>query len=181
MLLKNYWEWKKSLQGCTPRLDDGYSLDDQSTTTNLKATDGTTISTLYIMFGGTYYATSGVNNTFLLKNLSPAVGNGETDPTLEDYALGNTTSSNFSSLALSFTFTSPETYKTRILFVISGTNSSGTDQVITEAGVLKKINTSSSASKNVLFIKEKLATPITVPAGSSFRVEIEFADDSTIS
>jgi hypothetical protein len=102
------------------------------------------------------------------QNYKIILGTGDNTYDGTEYCLANDISSNFTNLVYNanLTFDTNGLYRE---YTVTGTNSSGRDQVITELGFVKKVpyNTS-GATNDVLYAVTKLDSPVTVPNGSSF-------------
>ena len=59
---------------------------------------------------------------------------------------------------------------------VTGRNTWGASVTITEVGYCKKVSAEEEGDKYVLVAKTKLATPLTVPAGASFYINVSWVE-----
>ena len=114
-------------------------------------------------------------------NMSIRLGKGTGDISADDYALFEDCTSDISSLLFSSSFNSTENGYSQVM-IVTGTNNSGSELTITEAGICKTFqrfidsNSDRPQSNPVLLAKMLLENPITVPAGGSFRIILEWLE-----
>ena len=112
-------------------------------------------------------------------DLKAVLGTGTTTPQPNDYRLANDVTSSFSNLATVCSTSSDGSSEVTTL-TISGTNTSGSDVTINEIGIYKDIYTNSSGNySSFLLVREVLAEPFTVLAGSSFTKTFTWTEGSS--
>ena len=110
------------------------------------------------------------------------MGTGNTEVDADDYCLANDVSSSFSNLTASYNeVVSNDTDgipNAKIVFSIAGVNSSADSITIKEIGLCKNIifYTAGNSQQNVLFVRHILDTPITVAAGDSFTLPLQWIE-----
>lgn len=150
----------------------GFSVAKSSAATEsygIKDTSGNDVSALIYPSPSVNVELNTVNTLYRGdQNYKIILGTGDNTYDGTEYCLANDISSNFTNLAYNadLTFDTNGLYRE---YTVTGTNSSGSDQVITELGFVKKVpyNTS-GATNDVLYAVTKLDSPVTVPNGSSF-------------
>lgn len=137
--------------------------------------------TSYTKLSHTSTTVVGANYT-LHKNLLPRVGTGNTEVDADDYRLANDVTSSFSNLTASYNeVVSTDTDgipNAKIVFSIAGVNSSADSITIKEIGLCKNIVffASGNSQQKVLFVRHILDTPITVAAGDSFTLPLQWIE-----
>ena len=176
MLLSNYIRLKEHI------LNKEYNSTGSGTFYELLYTPVRSINgNEYTKLSYTNATVVGINYT-LHKNLLPRLGTGDTEVNAEDYCLANDVTSSFSNL----TATRSEVVSTdtdgipnaKIVFAIAGVNSSADSITIKEIGLYKVITfyASGNSNQNILFVRHVLDTPITVAAGDSFTLPLQWIE-----
>ena len=130
-----------------------------------------------------YSSTSVVADNYTLhQNLLPRLGTGNTEVNADNYCLANDVTSSFSNLTATYNeVVSTDTDgipNAKIVFAIAGVNSSADSITIKEIGLYKKITfyVSGNSKQNILFMRHVLDTPITVAAGDSFTLSLQWIE-----
>lgn len=112
------------------------------------------------------HATFSTENWALRTRLSMRVGNGNTEPTFDDYCLDSDCNSWLSNIQTTVnTGYEGNVIKTVItMSAINGVN----ELVIKEVGVFKGVYESGLVNHDILLVRELLEQPLTVPPGGSF-------------
>lgn len=168
MILSNYWK--------------SFNIITDFNTTKLKNygqvnTNGGTLTRTWIN------AQNGVGNIRLrTDNLAVRLGKGVGNITAQDYALFDDCTANIGNLAFVSAFSSADTDEGfSQLITITGTNNSSSDITLTEVGITKtftvEVNIEGvTTSAPVMLAKMLLDNPITVRAGGSFRIVVEWKE-----
>lgn len=172
MLLSNYIRLKEHILNVT-----SYSIGSGSSMyliyTPVKDFNGNSCTIM------SYSGTTALGMNYSLhKNLIPKLGTGNTPVTAEDYCLSNNVTSSFSNLtAVLSEVVSVDTDgipNAKIVMSISGVNTSGSSVTIKEVGLSKNMDL--LGAHEILFVRHILDTPITVAAGDSFTLPLQWIE-----
>lgn len=163
MILSNYWKWLDGIMTSNPNSSEYY---DPSQDIGLKNMSG---DTAYISL-----STSNNERRYRNRNIrdgAARLGSGSGEITASDYSMSDDCTSSISNLE--YTVNSSGTDDGfNMTIAISGTNNSGSELTITEVGYCKFVSSEQDGDNNVLICKTKLNTPLTLPAGSNFLINI---------
>ena len=170
MVLANYWKYLQGISAKHYTVGEGMI----EASTGCKATDGTT--NMSILIGSNGYSDKLSQNLAPRENIKFIVGTGNTAPTAADYALASDVSSSFTDYQANFVFTT-ENGSYDMIATVSGMNNTADDITISEVGLEKGVyDQLEQMSKYVLFVRELLATPVTVPAGGNFAFVFKWSE-----
>ncbi len=172
MILKNYITLKTYLCSSSATGTGARTLPD--TVTDMTGTERTTL-----------YMTNSVTTTMpndirlMRANLLPVVGSGSTPATIDDYALENDITSSFANMGNATTLTPGVVDGKACMiysFIITGTNATANTLTISEVGLYKTAQYASESNMNILHVREVLNTPVTVAAGASFSIPMQWIE-----
>ena len=136
-------------------------------------------SAIRVQTGGGGYVNNWQNALLMYSlryNLRAKIGDGNTAPTSSDYTLD----SDITSIAGGYLSVTSNTGVDNGLvtnIIISGINTSSTEQVIREIGIY--INTAfepSATTYDILIVRELLNQPLVVPAGKGFTITFQWTE-----
>lgn len=170
MILKNYWKWLNAFTTIPIHGADNYRVY-----VNIQGLDGLYYSLGVSSISTTQLARAAANLN--LHNLTPRFGTGQSTITENDYCLANdiTNSINDISIALIDSVTNGVSR----IFAIRGTNSTSSSITITQIGLVMPLRSTTdtpSPDYNALFSVVTLNNPITVGAGDSFSISVEWTE-----
>ena len=170
MILNNYWKANKIVEDLiwsNGRKDYG-----------LIGVSGTGIGAIWYARNGntSQYNLPFYNVQLRTTNIAVRLGTGTGDITADDYSLFNDCTSNITNLAITNN-TQAEDNKFSQILLITGINNSGNELTIKEVGICKKFYTNEDyLSEDVMLAKMLLSNPVTIAAGGSFRIIVEWAE-----
>lgn len=144
-------------------------------------TSGTAVGDLPIDCQNTPSYIEYVARNYSMKDdITVNVGEGDTEPTLNDYALEDDVTISLSNYSVSIS-PSSESGMAKLVATVTGINNTGESITIREVGVVKKFyygttSTSESAYKNVLLLRHVLDTPKEVANGEGFSLTFEWTE-----
>lgn len=172
MILNNWWNYKKGLANST-----GFWNSWNYQSPGLYDTSGNTTVMCIDATWNSSYCTMGHNNFSTRAYMHFAVGDGDTPPTSEDYALDNDITSSFSNVTISSVSTTATSENTTITYIITGTNSTSDTLTIREIGYVKDIYYSQSFNTvPVLMAREVLDEPIVVEPNQTFTINFTWTE-----
>ena len=152
---------------------NGYTGSVEQPIAGTKSTDGQE----YHFFGGASWGQGTSMNGSPRANLSIVLGKGNTAPTLADYCLEDDATSSLNLSCVVSTGADGDSIKT--VFMVSGTNTAGSEITISEFGVVKSCllysNSYMYQSKPFLYARELLKTPKVVGVGQPFTLTFEWS------
>lgn len=114
-------------------------------------------------------------------NTTVLVGSSGSEPTASDFKIGKDETGNFSNLNISMN-SAADGDSTKTIYTVSGVNSSENEIVLREIGIVKSLMfqdgyaMSPAYAKTILLAHELLKNPVTVAAGASFSLTIEWTE-----
>ena len=171
MILDNYWQMKYASS------QYHYSTSAIMIPVSIKSYTGASITR--VQTGGGGYVNNWQNALLMYSlryNLRAKIGDGNTAPTSSDYTLD----SDITSIAGGYLSVTSNTGVDNGLvtnIIISGINTSSTEQVIREIGIY--INTAfepSATTYDILIVRELLNQPLVVPAGKGFTITFQWTE-----
>lgn len=173
MILSNYWKYMMAVCNHWYEVGNGnYNIE-----TNCINTAGSS-TPVSIKGGSAGEDTRWGADHAIRANLEVCIGDGTTEPTVEDYALGHDITSNITNYDSSIVFSADNGYKT--IITASGINNTSSEITITEVGVYKKtlstVDPSAWSNDKIMFAKIILDNPITVAAHGSFSLVCEWVE-----
>lgn len=171
MILNNYWKWLNICQTTNAYNDDYnppvYSIGIIDTTGVEKAispNDGT---------GG--WNDSGAPRNFTMGSI--LFGSGNDDISATDYSMSNDCTSSIGNVNFNITSSANDNGFSRTI-TVTGYNNSGSELTITEVGYAKALRWHDRdygyQRYSALFCKTKLNTPLVLPAGANFLIDISW-------
>ena len=177
MILNNYWNLMAGMAGLT----FAWSNDtDEYDDIGLKDTNG---SSLLI---NPHTTDQGGSSADVVANwnprakLSAIIGEGTTEPTASDFALGDDVTNDMSNYSVTVN-TSATNGEISTVITITGMNNTAVTITISEVGIVKEITTTQGnaythVKKDCLLVKHLLDTPKTVAPGEGFTLTLEWLE-----
>lgn len=167
MITNNYYRWIGAFQRYA-------NTNSNALNVGLIDTSGTNIN-MFFSYSSAYTSQSiGMDGHVDLQ-----VGNGTGEFAKTDYTLANNITSNFGTPTVSFSSSVANNKLTRTI-TWTAENTSGSDQTIRQVGVIKKIHATNTAATNDVLIAEfALENPVTVGAGETATVTVNWIDECT--
>lgn len=144
-------------------------------------TSGTAVGDLPVDCQNTSSYVEYVARNYSMKDdITLVVGEGDTEPTLNDYALEDDVTASLT--AYNFTYSaSSENGMTKLVATVTGINNTGASITLREVGVVKKFyygttSTSESTYKNVLILRHILDEPKEIANGEGFSLSFEWTE-----
>lgn len=173
MILNNYYYHKAYISG------RGFTVGSwvENVDIGMKGLNGNAVGMVTGVFASDQIIDYVLPNWLMKVGLVPIVGNGTSEPALDDYNLESDITASFSNFAYSVV-TSFENGKVETTIVITGTNTTENDLTIREIGIKKPIIASSNqgGTKDVLFIRHLLSQPKTVASGDGFTLAFKWTE-----
>lgn len=144
-------------------------------------TSGTAVGNLPIdCQNNSSYVEYVARNYSIKDDITIVVGQGDTEPTLNDYALEDDETANFTNYTVALS-TSSNGGSISTVATVTGINNTGASITIREVGVVKKFyyGTTSIADttyKNVLLLRHVLDEPKEIANGEGFSLTLEWAE-----
>ena len=167
MILSNYWKW---LNGALTINPTSTSYTDPTQDVGLVDLEG---STAYISF-----STSDTDRRYNNRNINVGMvrlGGGTGEIGYNDYAMSDDLINNLTISDWQIANGISDAGLERTI-TVTGRNTFGASVTITEVGYCKKVSSEEYGDRYVLVAKTKLATPLTVPAGASFYINVSWVE-----
>ena len=167
MILSNYWKW---LNGALTINPTSTSYTDPTQDVGLVDING---SVGYISF-----SSSDPDRRYNNRNISVGMvrlGGGDDEIGYDDYEMSDDLINNVTISDWQIANGVSDAGLERTI-TVTGRNTSDSSTTITEVGYCKKISSEEYGDAYVLVAKTKLATPITVPAGASFYINVSWVE-----
>ena len=167
MILTNYWKWLNITQTTNAYNNDYYNPTYNIGLIDLNG-DETPISP---------NTDSGGWESRNFENGAIRFGSGTDDVAITDYSMNNDCTSSIGNIEYNMTSSGTEEGFSRTI-TVTGYNNSGSELTITEVGYAKAIQWYSRDDgwhdNSILFCKTKLNTPLFLPAGANFLIDISW-------